>query len=1345
MKTTLMNIYKGLRMLVVTGFSLVLLLSALLYVMLSIPSVQDYLCRRGESELNKLLNADVHIGSVDISPFHDLVLHDVFVPDQKGDSLLYVEDLGAGISIYNLIAKRRLVFTYGEIIGMKATVTRPSPDEPTNLQFIIDALSNKDQQKPPTKFDLKIYNVVIRRSQLRYDVLSKPRLNGRFDANHIELSNLCADVTLPRVRNNDFVIDVKRIAFDESCGFRLKNLASVVRLNDKEISLANTRIELDNSLITNDSIGIALTDGLSSIKQSIGSNPVELTFSNIYVTPSDFCGFAPVLNDFREPFYITLKAVANGNDVSVSALTASTDDSRLGFEMRGSVNNLNDKDLLSFDVPHFELKADGGEVVKITSSMSQLSPSAAKIINKCGNVRIDGSAKGGVKRMSFNGLVMTSLGNVKLKAHLTDIVDRRITFSGDVTSDKVMLGKLLDKENLLGDVAVSAKIDARVKGGVLEGKLNGSIPYIDLKGYRYSSITADVVLDGEMIDGRVMVNDENCLLTANGLIKNAGNQSEVDASLAVTYANLSNLNLIKNRKEHNLSFNANANFYGNKFDNATGDVLIKNFALVDDNNKGLHIDSFIVEANNESVPQNITITSDFFNGTIMGSYDFVSLVPTMQNILAQSLPSLVKTVDRNVESRHVNDFKFDFTLEPNSDFQDLLRLPVNVVYKTNLHGFVNEVDESFFVALNAPYLQQGKKIIESTYVEAMKQPNEQNVFMTAQTVFPMKKGKTVVTLNANGVNDRLDTDLTWRIMTDKAYRGTIDLSTLFMRSNDDALALKVDVNPTELVFNDTIWQVRPASVQYDGGVISVNNLSGVCYNQRVSINGRVSNNPADVLAVELNEMSLDYVFETLGIDNVMFGGVATGRFYASNLMSGAPVLETPNLHVDRISYNKCVMGDADIRSNWDNEAQAITLHADIDQDNKLRSVIDGAIYPTRDSLSINFDAHKAKIGFLKTFMSAITSDISGEVSGTACLYGDFHNINMYGDLFADELRFKVDYTNVYYTASDSVHIVPGLIEFEDVAIYDRDGHKAVVNGWLRHDNFHRPEFDFNISKARDFLCYDVTPALSPDWYGTVYGNGSAYVKGGPGICTIGVNMETCDRSKFTFVLSDEVMVSEYNFITFVDRNKKDVEEDNDSIPQIVKELTAKNQRAEDSKPSVFKIDIQTDITNVAQLIVVMDPVGGDKIKGYGNGNLRLTYDSTDESLGMYGKYELEKGSYNFTLQDIIIKDFTINQGSNISFNGDPYAANLDIRATYSLNANLLDLDESFASDRELNRTNVPVNAILMAKGDMRQPDISFDLDFPTISTDAARKVKSIISTDDLMNRQILYLLALNRF
>ena len=115
------------------------------------------------------------------------------------------------------------------------------------------------------------------------------------------------------------------------------------------------------------------------------------------------------------------------------------------------------------------------------------------------------------------------------------------------------------------------------------------------------------------------------------------------------------------------------------------------------------------------------------------------------------------------------------------------------------------------------------------------------------------------------------------------------------------------------------------------------------------------------------------------------------------------------------------------------------------------------------------------------------------------------------------------------------------------------------------------------------------------------------------------------------------------------------------------------------------------------------------------------------------------------MQDLIIKDFTIQDGSSIRFQGDPFAAELDLDAVYSLNANLKDLDESFGDDPDLNRTNVPVNAELYAKGIITQPDISFDLKFPTLTSDAYHKVKSIISTDEMMNRQIIYLLALNRF
>ena len=487
----------------------------------------------------------------------------------------------------------------------------------------------------------------------------------------------------------------------------------------------------------------------------------------------------------------------------------------------------------------------------------------------------------------------------------------------------------------------------------------------------------------------------------------------------------------------------------------------------------------------------------------------------------------------------------------------------------------------------------------------------------------------------------------------------------------------------------------------------------------------MSKNPADELALSIKDIDLDYIFETLNISNVQFGGRATGTFLASNLFTGAPRLETPDLKVKNIKYNGALMGDADIESHWDNENQSVAINADISQHNGLHSLINGAIFPKQDSLYFDFNAHKANVEFMKPFMSAFTSDVRGQVSGHAVLLGNFHTIDLYGDIYADDIKFKLDFSNVVYSCSDSVHMTPGNIRFSNVKIHDRDNHEATMSGWVKHDHFHNPTFNFAITGARDLLCYDTNASINPVWYGTVYGNGSAFVTGEPGMVSVKVNMESAPRSKFTFVLSDSEEAQAYNFITYRDRDQLNhpvdtaSEQPADTVPDIVKLLTQKiAQEQKPSLPTEYKIDLQGDITPDMQMVLVMDPVSGDKIKATGRGNLRMAYDNSDQQLEMYGKYVLEKGSYNFTLQDIIIKDFTIQSGSAISFQGDPYKAILDIKAYYALNANIKDLDESFADDRELNRTNVPVHAVLMAKGVISQPDISFSLEFPTLTTEA---------------------------
>ena len=54
----------------------------------------------------------------------------------------------------------------------------------------------------------------------------------------------------------------------------------------------------------------------------------------------------------------------------------------------------------------------------------------------------------------------------------------------------------------------------------------------------------------------------------------------------------------------------------------------------------------------------------------------------------------------------------------------------------------------------------------------------------------------------------------------------------------------------------------------------------------------------------LEDVNLDYVFETLNIPTAMFGGNATGKFYATDLFTSAPKAYTPGLSVKSLTYNK---------------------------------------------------------------------------------------------------------------------------------------------------------------------------------------------------------------------------------------------------------------------------------------------------------------------------------------------------------------------------------------------------------------------------------------------------------
>ena len=126
---------------------------------------------------------------------------------------------------------------------------------------------------------------------------------------------------------------------------------------------------------------------------------------------------------------------------------------------------------------------------------------------------------------------------------------------------------------------------------------------------------------------------------------------------------------------------------------------------------------------------------------------------------------------------------------------------------------------------------------------------------------------------------------------------------------------------------------------------------------------------------------------------------------------------------------------------------------------------------------------------------------------------------------------------------------------------------------------------------------------------------------------------------------------------------------------------------------------------------------------------------------MFGTYRVADGTYGITIQEIIKKNFVFLEGGTVVFGGDPYDAALNLQAQHTVNGvSLSDLNVG----RSFSNT-VRVNCLMNITGQPRAPQVDFDLDLPNVNTDEKQMVKSVINSEDEMNQQVIYLLAVGRF
>lgn len=1345
---------KVLRSLVIALPALFLMVPVILYILFCLPAVQRVATEVAEKELTRLLGTDVEIGQVEFAPFNRLVLTDVCVRDLRDSTLMQAGHLGAGVSFIESLSRRQWVVTYAELIDLKLHLYRDSAGAPLNIEPIIKRFQSKPKRES-SKFDIAVNMVVVRRSEVSYDVLDVARPpEGVFSPAHIRVDHLRADLRVPRISNDRIEATLKRLGAHERSGLTLSDLSGSVELTRegsyvKDFTLAMPATELKLAEVRLASVlgkGFSLKNLATTVELLPGSR----------VSTADFAPLVPQLAGMNLSADVTAQLHGSPSDFTVNSLKINIPQLSTALAAEGAISGLTDgKNSISYKFDKLKVSASVPAVRQFMLSAPALAAVGAKIpesADALGNVELDAAVSGSLSDIDTRLSLATACGDVEAQAQVSKQgASAPLAVKGSVSTTELNPSALLPALSPLTSIQLSGEADLRIQSGKVSGSASTDIPSAVWNGHELTGITAAATLLDSHLDASVTSATPGLDFSIEGSTDLDAEAPATKVMAEIRHIALSQLVKGGEYKDFHLSTALRADILGKELDEITGSVCMDNLRFTNRSDRTLHLPQVELNAVRVDSIRHIRFNAGPVSMDLDGRFSYKDLAHSILTTFAETFPALASAVPQ-VEQTHACaqvDARLSVHMDADSTICRFFRLPIDVIYPVSLHAASNSVGRAFSLYLDAPYLRQGKKVLEGTNVAVYLNGIAGKCSLSAKTILPGKGGPMQVQLLSSGGRDALSTKLKWGAGESRVFTGAVELASQFRRDERGNLITNIDFVPTQVTVNDSVWSVTPGSLRIAPDMISMAGVGAERAGQHIRLNGTLGRDSLDRMVVSLRNFDLDYLFETLNIgEAVMFGGRATGDFYGDALLSSQPRMFTPRLKVKGFKYNHAVMGDADIRSAWDNATQGITIDADVTQANGEMVTARGMIRPVAGELDFRFKANRTSVQFLQPFLRSFTSKLSGEVSGDVHLFGPFSRINLEGDAFAQDFTMHVDYINVDYTVTDSVHIRPGLIKFDNLTVRDPYGNTAKFNGQLTHYFFRDMVFRFDITEAHNILAYNVSERESRDpWYGRVFADGSVTLRGVPSRVDIEVNMATGPNSTFAFRTSGgSENTSAYDFVTLRDARslRRDTIAEIDPTPASVRQLRERISHEAEGPRSTLGVDLNIDVNPNATLMLVMNPAGGDKITAQGSGHVRLNYQS-DADVQMFGEYTLRNGLYNFTLQDLIIKDFNIREGSKITFLGNPEAAQLDIVATHTVNANLSDLDESFLQDRELNRTNVRVNAMLLVTGDIRQPEVNFDLEFPTLSRDMYRKVRSIVSTDDMMNRQIIYLLALNRF
>ena len=1318
-----------------TGVIFLLVVYFGIILLLNMPRVQQFLTRQVTHELSQILKTEISIGNINVGLLNRIIIQNLSVNDRSGKEMLKASRLSAKFDIPALLQKKIRINSV-QLFGLDARLNRKNSLSPFNFQFVIDAFSTKDSLKEKTPLDLRINTLLIRRGQIRYDLLSAPPApQGRFDASHAHIYNLSATLALKTLTKDSIDARIRRMSFNERSGFQLRRLALHAMAGSNGIDVKEFSLGLPRTEVTFDTLSVRYPSP-DALKRDLRDVRYILRLHST-VTPADFKSLAPALQHFNDRLTWDFALEGKGLRAECTRFILNDDDRHISIKADALIDARNHArgPYLFCEVGQMDVSERG--TIQIYQNLTGKSE-APDMLKRLKNIHFRGDVSGYPYQLTTHGKLSASVGEIQANVTMhTDTLSRLHSFSGHVTTDNLQMGKLLARESL-GNAAFDIEMKGfKYRNNKPESHVKGEIKSIDYKGYTYHNIALDGQYKAGGFNGHIALDDENGTVRIDG---------SFDTSQSIPYYNLHAQ--VRNLRPHalrltdkyvntGLSLNLTADFSGRSLDDMLGKISLDSLDVAaPEPENSYYLPNLSLTAQKDSDGNNeLRIESPFMHGSVQGNYSYRTLATGIRRMAAHYLPSLFP--EGAALTPTDNRFRLNLQIDNSEFFAKVLNIPINLHMPATLQGYIDDKLTRIHLFGSLPEFTYKQTLYESGVLLFENPDDRLHCHLAAG--MRMKKGSMVnLTLNADAADDLLQTTLNWGNNTNNTYSGKVDATTRFNREgNDNGMHAQVDLHASRVILNDTIWRIHPARIDIRRDSIDIHNFLFEHEDQHLKVNGRLGKADEDSCQVDLRNISLLYVMDIIRFQAVKFSGLISGKVALHHLLKD-PEMKA-RLNADAFSLNDALLGKADIQAFWDKEIGGIRLDADIREDSLRFTSVKGFISPKQKGLDLHIQAGGTNLAFLQHFTRKIFNEVNGRGYGDVRLFGPFSGLDLQGSVQAT-MEMGVTILNTRFTASaDSVRFSPGHIGFRNVRLTDTEGHTGRANGELNHTKLKQLLYDFTFD-TDNMLVYNTSHATNnTPFYGQVYGTGYVKLHGGNNMLNVDGNMRAENHTTFTYNLGTAAEATSNSFITFIDRTPRRREEAIDA--EVYHYLNHPDDKDEDDIPLDMHLNLQIEPTANANMRIIMDPVAGDYISGTGTGSLRVNYYNKGD-FQIFGNYVINEGIYKMSMQNIIRKDFTLQPGGTVTFNGNPREATLNVQAVYTVNsASLNDL----IANASTSKGTVRVNCLLNLTGELTAPNLSFDLDLPTVSEEDRELVRSLTRTEEQMNTQIIYLLGVGKF